>query len=59
MWLSLLLLFAVGFGVMQQMAASNTIIRTLLRPIDIELGILPEIAAGLGTASDLQSPPEN
>jgi MFS family permease len=124
LWLSLLLLFAAGFGVMQQMAASNTIVQTvvsgekrgrvmsyyvmaftgmapfgsllagsaahylgapatvvlggsfcvlgaawfhsqlkgiraLLRPVYIELGILPEIAAGLGTASDLQSPPEN
>lgn len=29
MWLSLLLLFVIGFGMMQQMAASNTIIQTL------------------------------
>lgn len=124
LWLSLLLLFAVGFGVMQQMAASNTMIQTVvssekrgrvmsyyimaftgmapfgsllagsaaqylgapatvvlggslcllgafwfrsqlkniravLRPIYIGLGILPEIAEGIGAASALQSPPEN
>jgi MFS family permease len=30
LWLSLLLMFVVGFGMMQQMASSNTIIQTIL-----------------------------
>ncbi|HWB86883.1 MAG TPA: MFS transporter [Bryobacteraceae bacterium] len=123
LWLSLFLLLFTGFGMLQQMAASNTIlqtivdeekrgrvmsfysvafqgvapfgsllagglasrigapftlviggcicvagaalfarqlprIRTLVRPIYVELGILPEMATGLQAASLLQTPPE-
>ncbi len=120
LWLSLLLMFFAGFGMMQQMASSNTIIqtivagdkrgrvmsyytmavvgmapfgsllagglarllsapstliasgvfciiaavwfytqlesvRTLVRPIYIQLGILPEIATGLEAASEIET----
>jgi len=123
LWLSLVLLFAAGFGMMTQMASSNTILQTivpderrgrvmgyytmafigmapfgsllagslanrigapvtvlatgaiclagaawfssrlkllreLVRPIYIKLGILPEVAQGLHTASSLRTPPE-
>jgi len=123
LWLSLVLLFAAGFGMMTQMASSNTILQTivpderrgrvmgyytmafigmapfgsllagslanrigapvtvlatgaiclaaaawfssrlkllreLVRPIYIKLGILPEVAQGLQTASSLRTPPE-
>ncbi|PWU01860.1 MAG: MFS transporter [Terriglobia bacterium] len=124
LWLSLLLVPLTGFGMMQQMAASNTILQTivaddkrgrvmsfytmafigmapfgsllagfvaarfgapatlllggvvclagslwyarqlpairrLVRPIYQQLGILPEIAAGVQEASVLQTPPES
>jgi len=124
LWLSLLLLVVTGFCFMQQMAASNTVlqtivddskrgrvmsfyamslqgvapfgsliagaaasrigaphtlmiggalcvagallfalelptIRSLVRPIYIRLGVLPEIAAGIQAASALQQPPED
>ncbi len=123
MWLSLLLMLAAGFGMMQQLAASNTIlqtiaeedklgrvmsyysmafvgatpfgslaagaaasrigtpitlviggvlciaggvwfasrlkyIRTLIRPIYAQLGIIPQMAAGIQAAAALQVPPE-
>ena len=123
-WLSLALMFATGLGMMQTMAASNTILQTIVeeekrgrvmsyytmafvgmapfgsllagtvaarigaprtllisgiccvagaawfrlhldevrrevRPIYRELGILPEIAAGIQQASALQTPPED
>ncbi len=122
-WLSLLLMLVVGFSMMQQMAASNTVIQTIvdedkrgrvmsfytmsftgiapfgsllvgslanrigapmtvicggilcvaaglwfslqlkeiarvIKPIYVELGILPEIAAGIETAAAMQTPPE-
>jgi MFS family permease len=122
-WLSLLLMFVTGFGMMRQMAASNTVVQTiieqdkrgrvmafysmafigiapfgsllagtlasrigapvtmmgggalcvvggawfarqlprlreLIRPIYVELGIMPEMAAGLQNAAALQTPPE-
>ncbi len=124
LWLSLPLLVVAGFGMMQQMAASNTVLQTivdedkrgrvmsfysmafmgmapfgsliagelakdigapftltlgggvcilaalwfltklsairkLVRPIYVQLGILPEMAAGMQAASNLQMPPEN
>jgi MFS family permease len=34
-------------------------IRTLVRPIYVRLGILPELARGIQNASSLQQPPEN
>ncbi len=123
LWLSLPLMLVTGFSMMQQMAASNTImqtiveedkrgrvmsfytlsflgvapfgslmagavasklgapvtviiggclcivvaiwfsqqlpeIRRLVRPIYVELGIVPEVAAGIQAASALQTPPE-
>ena len=123
LWLSLPLVLVVGFSMMQQMAASNTILQTIvdedkrgrvmsfytmafigmtpfgslmagalankigapltviiggafcivcagwfamqlkeirrqIRPIYQELGIIPEVAAGIQTASALQTPPE-
>lgn len=123
LWVSLLTMMFVGFGMMQQMAASNTILQTIveddkrgrvmsfytlailgvtpigslaagaiaarigtpvtlviggalcaagglwfwrelpelrrhIRPIYIELGILPEVAKGIQSASALQAPPE-
>jgi MFS family permease len=122
LWLSILLLLATGFGFLQQMASSNTILQTivaeekrgrvmayysmafqgiapfgslmagalasrigapwtltgggivcilggllfarqlphirrLVRPIYAEIGILPEVAAGIHSASALQTPP--
>jgi MFS family permease len=122
-WLSMLTMVAAGFGMMQQMAASNTILQTIveddkrgrvmsfytlailglnpigsllagaiaarfgapttlvwggiccgvgslwfyrklpeikriIRPIYIELGIIPEVAEGIRSASAFQSPPE-
>jgi predicted MFS family arabinose efflux permease len=122
-WVSLLLMLATGFGMMQQMAASNTILQTIVeddkrgrvmafytlsvlgvspigsllagtlaakigapatlivggsvvlagslaftlrlpalrrvvRPIYAQLGIIPEVAAGIQSASALQTPPE-
>jgi MFS family permease len=124
MWLSLVLMFVVGYGMMQQMAASNTILQTIvdedkrgrvmsyytmsfvgmapfgsllagtvanriqapatllisgvicvlgagwyfahlstiraaIRPIYVQLGIIPEIAGGIQTASALTTPPED
>jgi MFS family permease len=123
-WLSLILMLPAGFGMMRHMAASNTILQTIVaedkrgrvmafysmaflgmapfgsllagslaarigapetlvfggalcvaaacwfarqlprlrsvvRPIYVELGILPELAAGIQSASALQTPPEN
>ncbi len=123
-WLSLLLMLLTGFGMMQQMAASNTILqtiveegkrgrvmsyytmafvgvapfgsllagavaarigapdtliiggflciagaaifagqlkrlRTFVRPIYVQLGILPEIAAGIQSAAALHVPPQD
>ena len=123
-WLSMLMMAATGFGMMQQMAASNTILQTIvqddkrgrvmsfytlsilgvtpigslfagmiaarfgapttlvlggilcgagslwffrklpeirriIRPIYIELGIIPEVAEGIRSASALQVPPES
>ena len=123
LWLSLPLILVTGFSMMQQMAASNTIMQTIvdqdkrgrvmsfytmafigmmpfgslmagglassigapltviiggglcmicagwfaiqlkdirrqIRPIYVDLGILPEVAAGIQTASMLQTPPE-
>ncbi|HEX5432380.1 MAG TPA: MFS transporter [Bryobacteraceae bacterium] len=123
LWISLVMMMFVGFGMMQQMAASNTILQTIveddkrgrvmsfytlailgvapigslvagsvaakigtpatlmiggvlcavgglwfwrklpvlrnhIRPIYVELGILPEMAKGLQSASALQAPPE-
>lgn len=123
LWLSMLLLVVTGFGFMQQMAASNTILQTiteerkrgrvmsfysmafqgvapfgslaagaaatrigapltlmiggaicitaaavfasqlpairrLVRPIYIQIGIVPQLATGITTASMLQEPPE-
>lgn len=123
LWLSLLLMLVTGFGMMVQMAASNTILqtiveedkrgrvmsfysmaflgmtpfgsllagllaqrigapgtvilggvacwlaaamfafqlprlRTLVRPLYVRLGILPEVAAGLGSAAELTRPPQ-
>jgi len=123
LWLSMPLMVVTGFGMMQQLAASNTIIQTIIsddkrgrvmafytmsvlgitpigsllagtlassigapatltfagascltgaiwfarnlpelrrviRPIYAELGILPQVAAGIQTASALQTPPE-
>ena len=123
LWLSLLLMLATGFGMMQQMAASNTILQTIVeddkrgrvmsfytlavlgitpigsliagtlaakigapatlilggslvaavsvvfsfrlpalrrvvRPIYAQLGIIPEVAAGIQSASVMQTPPE-
>jgi MFS family permease len=122
-WLSMLMMAATGFGMMQQMAASNTILQTIveddkrgrvmsfytfailgvtpigsllagsiaarfgapftlvvggiwccigsvwfyrklpeirriIRPIYIELGIIPEVAEGMRSASVLNTPPE-
>jgi MFS family permease len=122
-WLSMLMMAATGFGMMQQMAASNTILQTIvdddkrgrvmsfytfailgvtpigsllagsiaarfgapatlvlggvccwlgslwfyrklpeirriIRPIYIELGIIPEVAEGMRSASALNTPPE-
>jgi MFS family permease len=124
LWLSLLLMFVTGYGMMQQMAASNTIlqtivdedkrgrvmsyytmsfmgmapfgsllagglasrygapttllvcglcciagavwfgahlksIRTLVRPIYAQLGIIPEVVRGIQSATALQTPPED
>lgn len=124
MWLSLALMFVVGYGMMQQMAASNTILQTItdedkrgrvmsyytmsfvgmapfgsllagtvasriqapatllisgvfcivgavwyfchlpairsaVRPIYRQLGILPQMAEGIQTASTLTTPPED
>jgi MFS family permease len=124
LWLSLLLLMVTGFSFMQQMAASNTILQTivedkkrgrvmsfysiafqgmapfgsliagatasrigapqtlmiggalcicgaalfarqlpairqLVRPIYVQIGIIPELAAGINAASVLQEPPED
>jgi MFS family permease len=124
LWLSLLLLVVTGYGFMQQMAASNTILQTitedekrgrvmsfyavafqgvapfgsliagatanrigasltlmvggaicvggavlfasqlptlrrLVRPIYVQIGIIPELAAGIQAASELQEPPES
>src|SRR5579883_481032 len=123
LWLSLPLMLATGFGMMQQMAASNTILQTIVaddkrgrvmsfytlavlgitpigsliagslaskigapatlilggsvvaaaaavftlqlpalrrevRPIYAQLGIIPEVAAGIQSASAMQTPPE-
>lgn len=123
-WLSMLMMIATGFGMMQQMAASNTILQTIaeddkrgrvmsfytfailgvtpigsllagavaarfgapttlalcgicclagsawffrqlpeirriIRPIYVGLGIIPEVARGMQSASALQSPPED
>jgi MFS family permease len=123
LWLSLALMFVIGLGMMQQMAATNTILQTIaeeekrgrvmsyytmafigmapfgsllagsvaarigapitlflsgvftlagagwfalhleeirrtIRPIYVELGILPEMATGIQSASALQTPPE-
>jgi len=123
-WLSMLMMIATGFGMMQQMAASNTILQTIaeddkrgrvmsfytfailgvtpigslvagavaarfgapttlvlcgicclagsvwffrqlpeirriIRPIYVELGIIPEVARGMQSASAIQSPPED
>jgi MFS family permease len=123
LWLSLLLMLLAGYGMMQQMAASNTILQTIVeenkrgrvmsyytiafagaapfgnliegaaanwigapatlviggalcvlgalwfsrelprvravvRPLYAQLGIIPEVATGLQTASVLQTPPE-
>jgi MFS family permease len=123
LWLSLPLLVVTGFGFMQQMAASNTILQTitedrkrgrvmsfysvafqgmapfgsllagatasrigapytltiggaicvcaaawfagqlpavrqLVRPIYVQMGVIPEVAAGIQAASLLQQPPE-
>jgi MFS family permease len=123
-WLSLPLMFVTGLGMMQQMAATNTILQTIVeqekrgrvmsyytmafvgmapfgsliagtvaahigapktllisglccvagavwfatnlkevrrvvRPIYVELGILPEVATGIQSASALQAPPES
>ncbi|MGH9559781.1 MAG: MFS transporter [Bryobacteraceae bacterium] len=123
LWVSMLIMLAVGFGLMQQLAASNTILQTIvedgkrgrvmafytlavlgiapfgsllageiaahigapetmmlggsvcligsiwfalhlprlrsaIRPIYAQLGILPEIASGVQSASALQTPPE-
>jgi predicted MFS family arabinose efflux permease len=123
LWLSMALLVVTGFGMMQQMAASNTIlqtivadekrgrvmsfysmafqgvapfgsllagavagsigaprtldiggiacvagaawfalqlpsIRAMVRPIYVQMGIIPEVAAGIQAASALQTPPE-
>jgi len=123
LWLSLLLLVVTGFGFMQQMAASNTILQTIvedkkrgrvmsfysmafqglapfgsliagatasrigapytlmiggatcvagaalfasqlgrireaIRPIYIQIGVIPEVARGIQAASVLQEPPE-
>lgn len=123
-WISILLLLGTGFGFLQQMAASNTILQTivaeekrgrvmayysmafqgiapfgslmagalaarigapatlagggticilgalwfarrlpeirqLVRPIYAEMGILPEVAVGIQSASALQTPPES
>jgi hypothetical protein len=33
--------------------------RKLVRPIYVELGIIPEVAAGLQTATALQTPPQD
>ena len=122
-WLSMLLLVITGYGMMQQMAASNTILQTIVpddkrgrvmsfysiafqgvtpfgslfagmvadrigapptlaiggalclaaagwfashlpsiravvRPIYVQLGIIPEVASGIQAASALQTPPE-
>ena len=122
-WFSMLLLFVTGYGMMQQMAASNTILQTIVpdekrgrvmsfysiafqgiapfgslfaglianrfgapltlasggalclfaagwfarqlpairevvRPIYVQLGIIPEVASGIQAASALQVPPE-
>jgi len=124
LWLSFLLMFVTGYGMMQQMAASNTIhysvvdedkrgrvmsydtmsfmgmapfgsllaggvasrygapatllvsglccivgavwfvlqlksIRSAVRPIYTQLGIIPEVATGIQSASVLQTPPED
>lgn len=124
LWASLLLMLATGFGMMQQMAASNTILQTIIaddkrgrvmafytlsvlgitpigsllagtlaskigapatlilggsvvacasavfsfqlpalrqvvRPIYAQLGIIPEVAAGIQSASAMQTPPES
>ena len=124
LWLSLPLMFVTGMGMMQQMAATNTILQTIVdeekrgrvmsyytmafvgmapfgsllagavaarigaphtllisgmcclagaawfgihlddirrevRPIYVELGILPEMAAGIQSASALQTPPQD
>jgi MFS family permease len=123
-WLSLVTMVATGYGMMQQMAASNTVLQTiveedkrgrimgfysmaivgtapfgslisgvvanrigapatlgiggalcvigalwfvrklpqvraLIRPIYVQLGIIPEVAAGLQAATALQTPPED
>jgi MFS family permease len=123
LWLSMLMMIATGFGMMQQMAATNTILQTIveddkrarvmsfytlsilgvtpigslaagvvaarygapatlvlggiccaagaswyfqrlpeirriIRPIYIELGIIPEVAQGIQSASALRTPPE-
>jgi len=123
LWLSLILMLFAGFGLMQQLAASNTIVQTIveedkrgrvmafyamsllgvapfgsllagalaerigapatvivggalclagaiwfarllprlrktIRPIYVDLGILPELAEGLQSATALQTPPE-
>jgi hypothetical protein len=34
-------------------------IRTLIRPIYLQLGIIPELARGIQAASALQTPPED
>ncbi len=124
LWLSILMMLVTGFGMMQQMAASNTILQTIvdegkrgrvmsyytmafvgvapfgslvagtaaarigapdtliiggllciagaaifagqlrtirrsIRPIYVELGILPEVASGLQTAAALHVPPQD
>jgi len=124
LWLSFLLMFVTGYGMMQQMAASNTILQTIVdedkrgrvmsyytmsfmgmapfgsllaggvasrygapatllvsglccivgavwfvlqlksirsavRPIYTQLGIIPEVATGIQSASVLQTPPED
>ena len=45
----------VGAGLF---ASQLRAIRQLIRPIYVEMGILPELAAGIQTASALQQPPE-
>ena len=44
----------VGFGERQQLPR----LREKVRPIYVRMGILPEMAAGIGSASDLGVPPE-
>ena len=52
--LSGLLCFAATIWFSQELP----IIRQVVRPIYIRMGILPEVASGLQTASNLLTPPE-